>query len=156
MEKHLESSFRELERKGLLKKENIGIDQVKALLESASRNIYASEKNITIDEEACYTLAYNGMLKIARAVLFINGYRPYGGQQHATTIRVAGETLGDKFRELIGVFDKMRRKRNQFTYDPMLPLSRTEAENALQTAKDFYRKVKITLDNEYPQLKLFD
>ncbi len=48
MEKHLESSFRELERKGLLKKENIGIDQVKALLESASRNIYASEKNITI------------------------------------------------------------------------------------------------------------
>ena len=63
---------------------------------SASKNISASEKNFAIDEEACYTLAYNAMLKIARALVFLQGYRPYDGQQHKTTIEVAGELLGAK------------------------------------------------------------
>jgi hypothetical protein len=59
MKSHLENYFRNLESEGLLKKEKIGIDQVKALLMSASKNVSASEKNLSIDEEACYTLAYN-------------------------------------------------------------------------------------------------
>lgn len=112
--------LKRLEENGFLKKEEIGIDQVKALLDSAVRNIAASEKNLDIDEEACYTLAYNAMLKIARALVFLEGYRPSDGQQHKTTVEVAGKILGKQFENLIGMFDKMRRKRNQFTYDPML------------------------------------
>jgi hypothetical protein len=54
------------------------------------------------------------------------------------------------------MFDKMRKKRNQFTYDPMLPLSLTEAKSALRTAGDFHRKVKSFLDKKYPQIKLFE
>jgi len=67
MKENLETYLKKLESKGFLKREKIGIDQVKALLISASKNIIASEKNLSIDEEACYTLAYNAMLKIARA-----------------------------------------------------------------------------------------
>jgi len=155
MKTRLENYLKDLESKGLLKKEEIGIDQVKALLMSASKNISASEKNFAIDEEACYTLAYNAMLKIARALVFLQGYRPYDGQQHKTTIEVAGELLGKKFSELITMFDLMRKKRNQFTYDPMLPISLTEAKNALKTANEFHRKVKVFLDEKYHQLKLF-
>lgn len=147
--------LKNLESKGLLKKERIGIDQAKALLGSASKNIVASEKNLSIDEEACYTLAYNAMLKIARALVFLQGYRPSDGQQHKTTIEVAGEILGKEFSELINMFNLMRKKRNQFTYDPMLPISLTEAKNALKTANDFHKKVKLFLDEKYPQLKLF-
>lgn len=142
--------FKNLESKGLLKKERIGIDQAKALLVNASKNIVASEKNLSIDEEACYTLAYNAMLKIARALVFLQGYRPSDGQQHKTTIEVAGEILGKEFSELINMFNLMRKKRNQFTYDPMLPISLTEAKNALKTANDFHKKVKLFLDEKYP------
>jgi uncharacterized protein (UPF0332 family) len=156
MKTRLENCLKNLESSGLLKKEKIGIDQIKALLMSASKNIYASEKNFTIDEEACYTLAYNAMLKIARALVFLQGYRPSDSQQHKTTIEVAGELLGKKFSELINMFDLMRKKRNQFTYDPMLPISLTEAKNALKTANEFHRKVKAFLDEKYPQLKLFE
>src|SRR4030066_1566454 len=156
MKSHLENYFRNLESKGLLKKEKIGIDQVKALLMSASKNVSASEKNLSIDEEACYTLAYNAMLKIARALVFLRNYRPSDGQQHKTTIDVAGKILGKEFSELIDIFDKMRKKRNQFTYDPMLPLSLAEAKNAIKTASDFHKKVRNFLDNKYPQLELFD
>jgi uncharacterized protein (UPF0332 family) len=100
MKSHLENYLKNLEFKGLLKKEKIGIDQVKALLTSASRNVSASEKNLSIDEEACYTLAYNAMLKIARALVFLQGYRPSDGQQHKTTSEVAGKLLGKEFSEL--------------------------------------------------------
>jgi len=73
MKESLEKYLKNLESKGFIKKERIGIDQVKALLTSASKNITASEKNLSIDEEACYTLAYNAMLKLARALVFLQG-----------------------------------------------------------------------------------
>jgi len=50
----------------------------------------------------------------------------------------------------------MRKKRNQFTYDPMLPLSLADANNALKTANEFYKKVRNFLDSKYPQLRLFE
>jgi uncharacterized protein (UPF0332 family) len=156
MSKSLENYVKQLGGKGLLKKEKIGLDQVLALLASASKNIAASEKNVEIDEEACYTLAYNAMLKTGRALVFLQGYRPSDGQQHKTTVDVAGEILGNKFKSLIAIFDAMRKKRNQFTYDPMLPLSLTEAKTALKTAKDFHKNVKVFLDEHYPQLLLFE
>lgn len=151
----LESYLKRLESRGFLRKEKIGIDQVKALLAGAYKNITASEKNLSIDEEACYTLAYNAMLKISQALVFLQGYRPHDGQQHKTTIEITGAILGEEFKNLIDMFDIMRKKRNQFTYDPLLPLSLTEAKTALKTAKEFHMKVKLYLDEQYPQLKLF-
>jgi len=156
MKVDLENYLNSLERKEFLRRENIGNDQIKALLLSASKNIAASEKNISIDEEACYTLAYTAMIKIARAVIFLHGYRPSDGQQHRTTIEAAGKILGSGFEDLIVIFDKMRKKRNQFTYEPMLPLSLTEAKNALKTAGIFHKKVKSFLNKKYPQLELFE
>ncbi len=156
MMKNLENYLKKLESGGFLKKENIGTDQVRALLISASKNLIASEKNLSIDEEACYTLAYNAMLKTARALVFLQNHRPSDGRQHVTTVDVARKILGKEFSELINRFDKMRRKRNQFTYDPMLPLSMTEAKNALNTAGQFQSKVRKFLNDKYPQLELFE
>lgn len=156
MKERLENYFKKLGTKGFLKKEKICTDQVRALLISASKNIIASEKNLSIDEEGCYTLAYNAMLKIARAIVFLQGYRLSDGQQRKTTIEVAGEIFGKEFSEIISMFDKMRKKRNQFTYDPMLPLSLTETKYALKTAHDFYKKVKLFLNKKYSQLDLFE
>ncbi len=76
------------------------------------------------------------MLKTARALVFLQSYRPSDGRQHVTTIEVAGTILGSEFRELINMFNVMRKKRNQFTYDPMLPLSMTEAKNANLSPED--------------------
>jgi uncharacterized protein (UPF0332 family) len=152
----LERYLTKLESEGFLKKEKIGIDQIRALLMSAAKNIIASEKNLAIDEEACYTLAYNAMLKTARALVFLQNYRPSDGRQHMTTIEVAGKILGNEFRDLMNMFNMMRKKRNQFTYDPMLPLSLTEAKNALKTANKFHNKVRNFLADKYPQLNLFN
>jgi len=47
----------------------------------------------------------------------------------------------------------MQRKRNQFTYDPFLPVSEIEAENALKTAEEFVKIVLKLVQKENPQLR---
>lgn len=95
------------------------------------------------------------MLKIGRAVLFLQGFRPIDGQQHKTTIEAAEKILGEEFKDLINQFDNMRKKRNIFTYDPLIPLSWEEAKNALKTAEHFFKKTQIFLEKTNPQMKLF-
>ena len=94
------------------------------------------------------------MLRCGRARVLLKGYRLTDGQQHKTIIEFSGEILGKGFKNLIKKFDRMRRKRNQFTYDPFLPVSKVEAENALRTAEEFVDKVIERLKKENPQLKL--
>jgi len=71
-------------------------------------------------------------------------------------LKLQEKILGNEFRDLINMFNMMRKKRNQFTYDPMLPLSLTEAKNALKTARKFHDKVRNFLADKYPQLNLFE
>jgi hypothetical protein len=45
----------------------------------------------------------------------------------------------------------MRCKRNQFTYDPFLPVSKLEANNALKIAEEFVKKIIEIVKKENPQ-----
>lgn len=47
---NLEHFLKKLESDSFLKKEKIGVDQVRALLMSAAKNVTAPEKNLSIDE----------------------------------------------------------------------------------------------------------
>ena len=152
---NLKDYLNSLADKGLLKPEKIGLDQVRALILGAEKNLTAAKKNLSIDEETTYIMAYSAMLKVARALIFIRGFRPDDGQQHKTTIDVAGRILGPDFSDLIAKFDKMRRKRNELTYDPLLPLSKIETENALKNANEFFQRVRGFLIDSDPQKKLF-
>jgi len=111
--------------------------QAKKLLSRARRDIATAEANLEIDEEAVYTFAYLGMLRAGRALLFLNGLRPADGRQHRTVVEVAGMLLGRGHKELSFKFEQMRRKRNQFTYEPDLPLGRKETEDALNASRRF-------------------
>ena len=155
MKMNLKDYLNSLADKGLLKPEKIGLDQVRALILGAEKNLTAAKKNLSIDEETTYIMAYSAMLKVARALIFIRGFRPDDGQQHKTTIDVAGIILGQDFNDLIAKFDKMRRKRNELTYDPLLPLSKIETENALKSAQEFLKRVKEFLAKSDWQKKLF-
>ena len=93
------------------------------------------------------------MLRCGRSIVFMKGYRSVDGQQHKTIIELSGDVLGEKFKNIIKKFDHMRRKRNQFTYDPFLPVSKIEAENALKTAEEFVKIVLKLVQKENPQLR---
>ncbi|MCJ7814150.1 MAG: HEPN domain-containing protein [Candidatus Atribacteria bacterium] len=138
---------------GVIKKQKVDFSQIEALLLRARKDIVAAKANLEIDEEVTYNYAYLAMLRCGRSIVFMKGYRSVDGQQHKTIIELSGEILGEEFKNIIKKFDHMRRKRNQFTYDPSLPVSKIEAENALKTAEEFVTIVLKLVQQENPQLK---
>lgn len=138
---------------GLIKKQKVDFSHIEALLRRVQKDIIVAKANLEIDEEVTYNYAYLAILRCGRSIVFMKGYRSIDGQQHKTIIELSGEILGEGFKELIKKFDRMRRKRNQFTYDPFLPVSKTEAENALKTAEKFVGKVMEKVQEENPQLR---
>lgn len=139
--------------RGLIKKQGVNFNQIDALLFRAKKDLIASKANLEIDEEVTYNYAYLAMLRCGRAIIFMEGYRPTDGQQHKTVIEFTGSILGEKFINIVKKFDNMRRKRNQFTYDPSLPVSELEAKNALKTAEEFIKKIIELVKEENPQQK---
>ena len=139
---------------GLIKRQKVDFSQIEALLLRARKDIVAAKANLEIDEEVTYNYAYLAMLRCGRSIVFMKGYRSVDGQQHKTIIELSGEILGEEFKNIIKKFDYMRRKRNQFTYDPFLPVSKIEAENALKTAEEFVTIVLKLIQKENPQLRL--
>ena len=139
---------------GLIKRQKADFSQIEALLLRARKDIVAAKANLEIDEEVTYNYAYLSMLRCGRAIMFTKGYRSVDGQQHKTIIELSGEILGEEFKSVIKKFDHMRRKRNQFTYDPFLPVSKIEAENALKTAEEFVNIAMNLIQKENPQLRL--
>jgi uncharacterized protein (UPF0332 family) len=149
-----EERIKILLNQGLIKKQKIDYSHIEALLFRAKKDLFVAKSTLEIDEEATYNYAYLAMLRCGRAIVFLKGYRSTDGQQHKTIIEFSGEILGKGFKNLIKKFDRMRRKRNQFTYDPFLPVSKVEAETALRIAEEFVDKVIERLKKENPQLRL--
>ena len=149
-----EERIKILLNQGLIKKQKIDYSHIEALLFRAKKDLFVAKSTLEIDEEATYNYAYLAMLRCGRAIVFLKWYRSTDGQQHKTIIEFSGEILGKGFKNLIKKFDRMRRKRNQFTYDPFLPVSKVEAETALRIAEEFVDKVIERLKKENPQLRL--
>lgn len=138
---------------GFLKKHTKNPAQAKKLLTRAFRDIKTAKANLKIDEEAAYTFAYLAMLRSGRALIFLKGYRPSDGRQHKTVVDVAGIFLGKTYEDLVYKFEQMRRKRNQFTYEPDLPLGLNEAQQALKTADEFVQQILKQVRKESPQVE---
>ena len=146
--------LRKLIEGGFLKEHPKDPEQAKNLLTRSLRDLKTAKANLEIDEEAAYTFAYLAMLRSGRALMFLKGYRPADGRQHKTVVEVAGHFLGAAYEDLVYKFEQMRRKRNQFTYEPNLPLGMKEAQEALTTAHDFVQQILKRVRKESPQIEL--
>ena len=149
-----DSLLRKLTEGGFLKEHPKDAVQAKKLVMRAFRDLKTAKANMEIDEEAAFTFAYLAMLRSGRGLMFLKGYRPADGRQHKTVVEVAGRFLGDAYEDLVYKFEQMRRKRNQFTYEPDLPLGLKEAQEALKTAESFVREILKQVRREMPQLEL--
>jgi uncharacterized protein (UPF0332 family) len=150
----LDKKIQELIDKGYLKKETIRDDQIAEHLRRAKKDLETARANLAIDEEAAYNYAYLGMLRAGRALMFCDNYRPDDGSQHWTVCEFARIVLPSEARKIADYFDDMRRKRNMFTYDPGIPVSLTEANDALRYAKQFMQSVLPEVIKKRPGIKL--
>jgi uncharacterized protein (UPF0332 family) len=146
--------IRRLEREGKIRKQRVGFVQVEVLLKDAILDLEEARRIQAIAERAIYLLAYTGMLKAGRALLLLNGYVPDDGAQHKTVVELTSAILGEKFRDSTEQFERMRRKRNDLTYQGGTLLSRTEAQNALSSASSFLQNILKKVKAQNPQLEL--
>lgn len=148
-EKFLEESL----SKGLLRKQKSDLRAVEKLILRAYKDLKTAKANLDIDEGIAYTVAYLAMLHAARAFILLKGFRPADGYQHKTVVEFVSYFLGNEFKVITEQFDRMRRKRNIFTYEIDISISKSEAINALSTAARFVDLIKGIIRKENPQIE---
>jgi len=52
----------------------------------AKRDLSTANRNLEEAPDWAYSIAYNAILQAGRALMFFGGYRPRGGEQHATVV----------------------------------------------------------------------
>jgi len=147
-EKFLEESL----SKGLLGKQEADLRAVEKLILRAHKDLKTAKANLDIDEGIAYTVAYLAMLHAARAFILLKGFRPADGYQHKTVVEFMSHFLGREFKVIVEQFDRMRRKRNIFTYEIDISISKSEAPNTLEKAKRFVDLIKGIIQKENPQM----
>jgi uncharacterized protein (UPF0332 family) len=102
--------------------------EIQQLLSVAIRDLGTASRNLAMDPDWAYNIAYNAILQSARALMMSEGYRPRGSDHHATVVRFTEGAFKGKPTFPITLFDQMRRKRNRAVYEISGVVSKKEAE----------------------------
>jgi uncharacterized protein (UPF0332 family) len=112
--------------------------QIERFLASADKKLGSAEKILAFDDEACLQQAYEAMLKASIGFMFSHGSRVRSQPGHHILIaEFVRERIDKKHAGLMTVFDRLRRKRNLALYDDTGFVSHHDAEQALETAREY-------------------
>ena len=139
--------FRELERKGLIQEFARGPGQARAQLARAREDLETSRQLLSRSPDWAFSIAYNAALRAGRALLFSEGYRPRRGEGHVAVVRFLEAAIGESRGREVRVFDRLRRKRHQTTYEVTGRASDKEAKEALAFAERFVGVVEDQIDS---------
>lgn len=135
--------FEELIEQGLIGRIKINFKQIYNFLSRSEKDLQTSRTNLSIDQEWSYAIAYHAILRAGRALMMSYGYRPKGKDQHRTVIRFTNIVFGKQFKDLVSQFDRMRRKRHDFIYEPNRPIPKQEAEQAVTDAEALVKQALL-------------
>ncbi len=124
----------DLESQGLIERIKPDLGKVKSALERAQRDLRTAKANLDIDEEWTYTISYHAMLRAGRALMLLFEYRPKGKDQHKTVGEFCSRALSEEYRILVNKFHRMRQKRHKFVYELEGLISKSEANDSIQSA----------------------
>jgi len=135
-------------KSGRIKPYRARFSEIQQLLKVAARDLAAAARNLHEDPDWAYTMAYNAVLQASRALILNDGYRPRGGEQHATVVEYIQERLGPAFDKEVGLFDQMRRKRHRVIYEVSGLVSKQEAEQAIEFANKFVETLREEINRQ--------
>lgn len=138
------------EKNGWLREHKTSPQEINGILSLVERDIEdASREVISIDWQ--FNIAYNAGLQLATISLLAAGYRAgRGGSKHYRVIQALPLVMGEQYSTLRNYLDNCRRKRNVSEYDAVGTISEKEAEDLLQTVKEFKIAVKSWLKKNHP------
>lgn len=147
-------NFKGFLEKGLIEEHTPNFKQILRLQDRALKDLKTAETILETDTEWAYTIAYMAMMRIGRAFILAEGYRPKGRDQQRAIIQILKEVLGEGHKRLAIKFDRIRRKGQAFIEDSEKPISKYEVEEAIKDAKEFIQKVMELARDRNPQLSL--
>jgi len=134
-----------------LKPQKIDWAQIERFLQSAEKKLVSAHKILAFDEEACLQQAYEAMLKASLGFMFSHGFRARSQPgHHIAIIEFVRGRIDKQHGGLLTVFDRLRRKRNIALYDDTGFISRHEAEQALESARDFISVIRADIAARKP------
>ena len=140
------------------KPQQIDPKQVRQFLADAKKKAVAARKNLVIDEETAYQIAYQAMLKASLALMLkaslalmlSHGQRPRVQLgHHIAIIEFAQKHLDAGISAKFDLFDRMRRKRNDAFYDIAI-ISEVEAEEAVRAVEGYLKIVANDIQKRIP------
>lgn len=135
--------------------QDISFANIIKFFNSSVKKFKKAEKVLQIDEEAAYQMFYESMLKASLALMLSYGFRPRSlPGHHVNIIEFSAKKLGNHYAYIMNTFNKMRRKRNQVIYEADIEITEKEANNALETAKEYLLIIKKHINSNNPQLNL--
>lgn len=138
------------EKNGWLREHKTSPQEINGILSLVERDIEdASREAISIDWQ--FNIAYNAGLQLATISLLAAGYRAGRGEsKHYRVIQALPLVMGEQYSTLRNYLDNCRRKRNVSEYDAVGTISEKEAEDLLQTVKEFKITVESWLKKNHP------
>lgn len=124
--------------------------QVEQFLADAVKKAATARKNLAIDTEAAYQIAYQAMLKGSLALMLSHGQRPRVQLGHQVAIiEFAQKHLDPGLGATFALFDRMRRKRNDAFYDVAI-IDAVEGEDAVKAAEQYLKVVEADIRTRIP------
>lgn len=134
-----------------LRTQRVDWGQIERFLQSAEKKLSSAHKILAFDEEACLQQAYEAMLKASLGFMFSFGFRARSQLgHHVAIIEFVRARIDRKHAGLITVFDRLRRKRNTALYDDTGFASQHEAEQALETARQYLKVIRTDISARKP------
>ncbi len=121
----------------------------------ARKDLASAELLSESDLEGAYTLIYDSMLHAGLGFMAISGVYPDIKGKHKTVIGYVAHELGKGYESQMKFYDRVRKKRHQFIYEPgPIGCSQKEMEEARQAAEEFLAVISKRIREKSPQKEL--
>ena len=142
-------------RDNLIKRQKPDFKQIELQLKRARRDLKTAESNLAIDLTWAFTIAYHSMIRAGKALMYSRGYLPTAKNSHKTIVEFTKLILGGGYENIIGQFDRMRRRRHDFIYDSQNHITSHEANLSIETARKLIDEITALVKRENPEKDLF-
>lgn len=133
----MKTNFEKLLDKGKIKR----VEKGELDFSLSKRDIIASKENFeNKNYDWAFNIAYNAALQAARTLMFVQGYRTYGSNQHQTVFEFLRNTKLNQAK--VDYFDSVRKKRNMAVYRGALIISENEAKDCIKEAEKFVQEIR--------------
>lgn len=130
----------------------VDFERIENFIKRAKKDLTSARLIKQFDLEAAYQLLYDGMLHSTSAYLVGDGLQPDIRGKHKTLIDYAAHALGKRYESKIQFYDRMRRQRHQFLYEPgPFHCTKKEIADAEKVVGEFIELISEKIRGKNPQ-----